>query len=86
MTTQQLCIKNRCTRGTNCVSANHIHISRNIFVYVTWFENGYILQIYPGMYFNDRYLSNSAYNSCNETQTNWNEPIIDELLKIIVID
>ena len=35
------------------------------------------------MYFNDR----SAYDdSCNETQTNWNEPTIDELLKISVID
>ena len=28
-----------------------------------------------------------AYDdSCNETQTNWNEPIIDELLRISVID
>ena len=38
---------------------------------------------YYGMYFDDR----SAYDdSCNETQTNWNEPIIDELLKIILIN
>ena len=32
-------------------------------------------------------MIDSAYDdSCNETQTNWNEPIIDELLKISVID
>ena len=42
---------------------------------------------YYGMYFDDRNLSNGAYDdSCNETQTNWNEPIIDELLEISVID